>query len=118
VPGCSPQQAALRAWLLGLARELLDPKINNAEEAARPEPKAEPLQKSGGVQLPLTGAIGPFRVSSSLTSGSVQHSQHGGCAEETHSGLIPALTRNSSAKARFAFLENKVSGDCPGSTVA
>jgi hypothetical protein len=98
-PGCSPQQAALRAWLLGLARELLDP-TTDAEQPAQREVLS--WWKTGSMRLSSSGATGPCQASASasLTSGSIRHG-----------GLSPVLTRASSAKARFVYLESKVSNE-------
>jgi hypothetical protein len=103
--GCSPQQAALRAWLLGLARELLDPAIGDGEEAARPEAGPPPLSslKGGSGRLSSAGSTGRFWLSSSLTSGSIRRGLRAGAE-------CGSLTRASSPRARFAYLEYKVGG--------
>jgi hypothetical protein len=104
-PSCSPQQAALRAWLLGIASELLDPTTNNTEEVARPEPHA--WRKTGSIRL--SSATGLFRISSLPSSASVENVL---CSDDAQGDLIFALTRASSAKARFAYLERKVCIAC------
>jgi hypothetical protein len=103
-PGCSPQHAALRAWLLGLARDLLNPTINDAEPEEEAGRRGEPhsWRRSGNMRL---SASGQFRISSSMTSEGIRLG-----------ALMPALTRSSSAKERFAYLEIKVGGGVGCST--
>jgi hypothetical protein len=113
-PGCSPQQVALRAWLLGLALQLLDPMIDDAAKAAQPEPTS--VQ---GKRLPSAGPFLPIlRVPSSVASATLTTTRSVSLSVPVHvddsearKDLTPVLTRASSAKARFSYLENKVGGD-------
>ena len=115
--GCSPQETALRAWLLGLARELLDPTIDDANAAAQPEPKAELWWRSGGVRLESGGPLGLSRLPSSRSSRSStirpeeDRSSDSVHADVEHGGRTPVLMGASLVKARFAYLENKVGCD-------